>query len=117
MNTTTAPATPLDLLEEWTVTGDCYQRPVALILTSRLFTGPGRGLDGRITGNINARNHEIGFGRILDEPWSSGERVMLRLAWSLWNDGTTWMPSDLALIDPGLASTALRAIAIRAGVA
>lgn len=64
---------------------------------------------------LNLRERTFDADRMREEPWSSGERVLIDVAASLWNTGTV----DLGYIAAALSGRHLQAVvdatAIRAG--
>lgn len=72
-------------------------------------------LDDRKWDYLNLADRTFHADRMLDEPWSSGERVLIQVAASLWNTGTV----DLGYIACALSGPHLQAVldstALRAG--
>ncbi len=72
-------------------------------------------LDDRKWDYLNLRERTFHSERMLEEPWSSGERILIDVAASLWNTGTV----DLGYIACALGGRHLQAVidatAVRAG--
>ena len=72
-------------------------------------------LDDRKWDYLNLRERTFLSDRMLQEPWSSGERILVDVAASLWNTGTV----DLGYIACALSGPHLQAVidatAVRAG--
>ena len=72
-------------------------------------------LDDRKWDYLNLRERTFLSDRMLQEPWSSGERILVDVAASLWNTGTV----DLGYIACALSDRHLQAVidatAMRAG--
>lgn len=71
---------------------------------------------GRVEQWVNHERHEIDFSRMLDEPWSTSERLMILAANDLFNgDRTAGLDELVATLDDRHLQLVLDAIKIRRG--